>query len=196
MITHPRFLYMFRCLPVYIPLHNFKKLDSIISSFIWNNKAVRISKKHLCKDKLTGGFYLPCFQLYFWAANMRVLSVWHKSPIADPTPISKPPWFQTEQAACGSSSLPAFLNNPAKAKLPICIMNPVILNTLRTWKQIQSFLNLPKVYLDSPICKNHAFIPGSDGPIFSIWKDKNIIKTGDLCTEGKLASFQSTATVP
>ena len=101
-----------------------------------------------------------------------------QSPTADPTLISKPSWLQIEQAARGRTSP----NN--------YITNPVILNTLRTWRQIQYFLTLPKVYLDSPIYKNHALIPGLDDPIFSIWKDKNIVKIGDLCTEGKLASFQ------
>lgn len=190
MVTLPKFQYMFKCLPAYIPLYHFKQLNAIISSFMWNNKIARISKRHLCKDKLSGGFGLPYFQLYFWAANLRVLSLWRKSPTVDPTLISEPSWLRIKQAACGRTSLPALLNNPAKARLPSYIANPVILNTLRMWRKIQSFLNLPKVFLDSPICKNHAFIPGLDDPIFSIWKDKNIVKIGDLYTKGKLASFQ------
>lgn len=76
MIVLPRFLYIFQNLPVFIPLHYFKKLDSIISSFIWNNKMARISKKHLWKNRAERGFGLPHLKLYYWAANPNVLSFW------------------------------------------------------------------------------------------------------------------------
>ncbi len=54
MVTLPRFLYFFQCLPVDIQIYYFKKSDSIISSFIWSNKVARISKKHSCKNKYLG----------------------------------------------------------------------------------------------------------------------------------------------
>uniref|UniRef100_A0A3B3CUR9 Reverse transcriptase domain-containing protein n=1 Tax=Oryzias melastigma TaxID=30732 RepID=A0A3B3CUR9_ORYME len=43
----PRFLYLFQCLPIYIPNTYFKELDSIISSFIWNGKKPRLRKEYL-----------------------------------------------------------------------------------------------------------------------------------------------------
>lgn len=47
MIILPRFLYLFQNIPLYLPLSSFKRLDSIILSFIWMDKQPRISKAHL-----------------------------------------------------------------------------------------------------------------------------------------------------
>uniref|UniRef100_A0A3B3HJQ5 Reverse transcriptase domain-containing protein n=1 Tax=Oryzias latipes TaxID=8090 RepID=A0A3B3HJQ5_ORYLA len=60
----PRFLYLFQSIPVYIPNSYFKKLDSIISAFIWNGKKPRLRKEHLQKAKQHGGFSLPNLRQY------------------------------------------------------------------------------------------------------------------------------------
>ena len=191
MVVLPRFLYIFQSIPVFIPLYYFNKLDSVISSFKWNNKPARISKKHLFKRKAEGGFSLPHFKLYYWAANMNVLPHWSNDlPLAHYNQEGVPSWLQIEISSCGATSLPALLNNCAKMKTPLYIKNPIILHSLRIWKQIQRFLGLPKVYIDSPICHNHAFSPALMDPVFSIWKAKNIVFIQDLYFEGNLVSFQ------
>lgn len=191
MVVLPRFLYIFQNIPVFIPLYNFNKLDSIISSFIWNNKLARISKKHLFKRKAEGGFSLPHFKLYYWSGNMNVLLHWRNGlPLAHCNQEDIPSWLQIEMSSCGATSLPALLNNPAKMKPPPYIKNPIILHSLRIWKQIQLFLGLPKVYIDSPICHNHAFSSALMDPVFFMWKAKNIVFIQDLYFEGNLVSFQ------
>uniref|UniRef100_A0A8C5DDG2 Reverse transcriptase domain-containing protein n=1 Tax=Gouania willdenowi TaxID=441366 RepID=A0A8C5DDG2_GOUWI len=42
MVALPRFLYLFQNLPIYLPLHFFKQLDSIVLSFVWANKPPRV----------------------------------------------------------------------------------------------------------------------------------------------------------
>lgn len=190
MVVLPRFLYIFQNIPVFIPLYYFKKLDTIISAFIWNNKKARISKKHLGKCRAEGGFGLPNFKLYYWGANLNALLHWQNGMPTVSSQGGVPSWLQIEISACGATSLPALLNNPAKTKTPPYINNPVILHSLRIWKQIQSFLDLPKVYIDSPICHNHAFTPALMDPAFSRWKAKNIVFVRDLYSEGNLMSFQ------
>lgn len=49
-----KFLYLFQCVPYFIPKAFFKKLDSMISSFIWNNKSPPIHKLFLQRQKLFG----------------------------------------------------------------------------------------------------------------------------------------------
>ncbi len=78
MVVLPRFLYVFQSIPFFIPLNYFKQLESIISSFIWDNKTARINKKHLNKSKDQGGFGLPNFKFYYWAANLNTLVWWRK----------------------------------------------------------------------------------------------------------------------
>uniref|UniRef100_A0A8D3BV72 Reverse transcriptase domain-containing protein n=1 Tax=Scophthalmus maximus TaxID=52904 RepID=A0A8D3BV72_SCOMX len=93
----------------------FSKLDSIISSFVWSNKEARISKNHLCKDKVKGGLGLPQFRLYYWAANLRVFSLWRQSLSPDSTLTMTASWLQIEREACGPTSLLALLNNPRQS---------------------------------------------------------------------------------
>lgn len=191
MVVLPRFLYIFQNLPVFIPLYFFKKLDSIISSFIWNNKLPRISKRHLEKPKPEGGFSLPHFKFYYWAANLNVLLHWRSAlPGTHSNQEDAPSWLQMEVLSCGPTSLPALLNNPPKVKIPSYIKSPIIIQSLKVWKQIQHFLDLPKVYLDSPICHNHAFTPALMDPVFSKWRTNNILCIQDLYSQGCLVSFQ------
>ena len=127
MVVLPRFLYI----PVFIPLYYFKKLDTIISALICNNKKARISKKHLRKCRAEGGFGLPNFKLYYWGANLNALLYWQNGMPTVGSQGGIPSWLQIEISSCGSTSLPALLNNPAKTKTPPHINNPVILHSLQ-----------------------------------------------------------------
>ncbi len=80
MIVLPRFLHLFQSIPCFIAQSYFKQSDSIIIPFIWSYKTVRISKKHPSKPKDIGGFALPNFKLYYWAAHLSILAWWKKGP--------------------------------------------------------------------------------------------------------------------
>ena len=114
MIVLPRFLHVFQSIPCFIAQSYFKQLDSIIVSFIWNYKAVRISKKHLCKAKNVGGFALPNFKMYYWATHLSMLAWWRRGPpsISDSCPV----WLRVERLFCKKSSLLALLNTPTTVK--------------------------------------------------------------------------------
>lgn len=98
MVVLPRFLYIFQALPCFIPQSFFKQLDAVIVPFLWDYKNVKISKKHLCKikkKKREGGFGLPQFKYYYWAANLSIFAWWKKWPFdAD----RDPSWLRMEQA--------------------------------------------------------------------------------------------------
>uniref|UniRef100_A0A3B3UGS4 Reverse transcriptase domain-containing protein n=1 Tax=Poecilia latipinna TaxID=48699 RepID=A0A3B3UGS4_9TELE len=64
----PRFIYLFQCFPVVIPGAFFKKLDSAVSTCIWNGKKPRLKKDHLRKSKQDGGLALPNIQHYYWVS--------------------------------------------------------------------------------------------------------------------------------
>lgn len=104
------------------------------------------------------------------------IRAYHRSPRHQLQPLG----FRLNRQPVGIHIFLHFFNNPAKVKLPSYITSPVILNSLRIWRQIHSFMNLSKVYVDSSICKNHAFPPGLNDSIFSAWKVKNIVTIGDL----------------
>ena len=129
MIVLPRFLHLFQSIPCFIAQSYFKQLDSIIVSFIWNYKAVRISKKHLCKAKNVGGFALPNFKMYYWATHLSMLAWWRRGPpsISD----SCPAWIRIERLLCKKSSLLALLNSPTTVKKSCYSNSLVIHGTIR-----------------------------------------------------------------
>lgn len=114
MIVLPHFLHLFQSLPCFVALSYFKQLDSIIIPFIWNYKAVRITKKRLSKSKDVGGFSLPSFKMCYWAANVSILAWWKKG--LQLYTDSCPAWLQIESSVCKKTSLLALLNSPTAAK--------------------------------------------------------------------------------
>uniref|UniRef100_A0A669EME8 Reverse transcriptase domain-containing protein n=1 Tax=Oreochromis niloticus TaxID=8128 RepID=A0A669EME8_ORENI len=65
MSTLPKFLFLFQRIPILITKTCFKKIDQLISQFIWNKKTPRIKKVFPQRSKITGGMGLPCFQFYY-----------------------------------------------------------------------------------------------------------------------------------
>lgn len=61
---------------------------------------------------------------------------------------------------------------------------------MKIWKQIQSLSDLLFVYTDSSICHDHAFRLALTDPVFTLWKDKNIIMIRVLYLNDNLVSFQ------
>lgn len=108
MVSLPRFLYLCQNLPIYLTSSFFKELDSIITSYIWNNKNPRISKLHLQKSKLEGGLSLPIFKHYYWAANLRALTFWQQTS-SDLGDFNIPLWVKMEAGIVRDSSLEALL---------------------------------------------------------------------------------------
>lgn len=47
----PRFLYLFQCIPIFLPKSFFQYLDRLISSFIWGRKTPRIQMEFLQRQK-------------------------------------------------------------------------------------------------------------------------------------------------
>ncbi len=133
MVVLPRFLYIFQSIPVCIPQNHFRKLDSIISSFVWSGKIPRISKKHLIKSPSEGGFGLPQFRSYYLASHLKIISFWMEC-LPGNNPEEMPAWLQIEHLSCQRTSLPALINSPVKIKKHLYNDNPIICNYLKIWK--------------------------------------------------------------
>lgn len=76
MTVMPRFLYLFQMIPIFLPKSYFAQLDRSISSFIWGKKPARIRKVSMERTKSNGGWGLPNFIFYYWAANIVKLTYW------------------------------------------------------------------------------------------------------------------------
>ncbi len=89
-------------IPIFLPKIK-KKLDSIIIPFLWDYKAHRISKTHLCKPKAGGGMALPPN-----ACALQTIIIWLDHTVALST------WIQRKREACRPYDIGAVILSPIK----------------------------------------------------------------------------------
>lgn len=176
----PRYLYLFQCLPIFLPKYFFKSIDEIVSSFIWAGKRARAGKTLLQRNRPAGGLGLPNFINYYWAANLHKIIHWFNSPQLS--------WCHLE-ADSSSSSLPALVCDTLPLSPSRFTPNAVVIHTLKIWSQIKrslGWLSLPKA---TPICNNHIFLPAKNDPRFTLLERNGLRCLGNLYIDGIFASF-------
>lgn len=70
MFIFPKFLFLFRMLPMFIPLKEMKCWQARILKFIWNGKLHRIPFNIMRKHSREGGLGIPDLEKYYQAANL------------------------------------------------------------------------------------------------------------------------------
>lgn len=187
MMVLPRYLYLFQCLPIFIPGSYFKKLDSAITGFIWKGKQPRLRKDLLQKAKRDGGLALPNFKIYYWAANLYCIWFWVHYAFEEVSPV----WVVMERDSCEPVSLLALVSSPMPMSLSnLSGDNPVVINSLKIYAQFRKHYKLLRICLFSPIAKNSFFQPSMQDTVFNIWYNKGIKCISDLFIQGEFASFE------
>lgn len=166
----PRFLYLFQCLLLYIPKSFFTNINSLISSFIWNNKPPRLQKSLLQRARGDGGLGLPDLQHYYWACNLHKILFWAF--------YSETQWCQLESDSC-HHSLMALLCHPEKLKLKQYTDNPIVSTTLKIWQQIKHHYNWETLPNHTPV-RNLLFKPAQLDSRFTIWERQGLKTIGDF----------------
>lgn len=153
----PWYLYLFQSLPVFITNPYFKKLDSVILSFIWNTKKRRLCKEHLQKAKQDGGLALPNLRHCYWAANLCNLSFWAHCYSDN----SVPKWVEMQKLSCSPLSLLAVLGASVPLPPNITLNNPVVHNSIKIYVQFRKHFNLQNMSFMSlsPVASNIFFSP-------------------------------------
>ena len=100
----PRLLFLFQCLPIFLPKYFFHTLDQVFSKFIWAGKNPRARRAVLQRSQQNGGLALPNFLFYNWAANLQKNHAWCISPNLD--------WCIMEEYTFCPSSLAALVCAP------------------------------------------------------------------------------------
>lgn len=183
----PKFLYVFQSLPVFLSKSFFTSIDKLICEFIWNKKTPRIHKNMLQRHHRNGGFSLPNFQYYYWAANIRNLLHWKEFPDLN----TAPKWLQLENLSCNSSSLSALLSSKLPLLDPISkySSNPIIKHSFRIWTQFRRLFAQKDISIYAPITKNHLFKPSVMDNTFDSWVKGGVLTIGHLFINNSFASF-------
>ena len=172
---------MFQNNPVFI-----RKLDSIISSFIWNHKPARVRKSLLTRPKCSGGMALPDIQSYYWACNIRPMLHWlYEDPGADALS-----WQSIEFKSCKQSSLAAFVYAPLSSSYTAHTKDLLVKTSLKIWTQIRRHFGWQSISFKSPVYANHYFKPSVMHKAFLIWYNAGIKQFQDLYYNGTFVSFQ------
>lgn len=84
MVWGPQLLYALHNAPIWIPIHIFKKCNTIFRSLIWRKQVPRIKLETLQEAKDSGGLAVPNPYYYFIAAQLQHLTGWQDSELSDP----------------------------------------------------------------------------------------------------------------
>lgn len=187
MTVLPRFLYLFRMIPVFLPKSFFKKLDKIITAFIWNNKLARINKTYLQGSRKIGGLALPNFLHYYWSSNITKLPIWLSTFKSGEGPT----WATMEL----HSSLPISPVSLISSNLPMntqsCAKNPVVHNTIRIWFQCRRHFDCKQTLTSIPLTSNPLFHPSLIDSAFTFWRRQGILFFRDLFVDNIFVSFDT-----
>lgn len=148
-------------LPILIPSIYFKKIDSLLSKFLWKNKKSRISLSQLRKPKSNGGVNFPEFRIYRESFYLRQASKWLLSESSPFTPL----WLTIEHCLLmpfSTNKVLAFSSKTFQNTLPLFKHTCSLLRPLTQLK-----ITSRESFLHSPIWHNRL-ITTNNRPIF--WK--------------------------
>lgn len=69
----PKFIFLFRMLPLYVPPSDLNQWQKTLNDFIWDKKMHRISFRVLRQTTKNGGLGIPDLKCYYEAANLTTI---------------------------------------------------------------------------------------------------------------------------
>lgn len=71
-------------IPLAPPVNYWRRLDSLIRQYIWNNKQPRLKFLTLQRTTDKGGLALPNFKVYHISFQLRAIKIWMDSLVSTP----------------------------------------------------------------------------------------------------------------
>lgn len=180
----PRLLYLFQSLPLDVSQSQFNEWDGMISRFVWNGKRPRIRFKTLQLAKEKGGRALPCFQDYFYAAQLKPLICWC-------IPSYEARWKTLETTQI-DTPLQSLLGNKNLAERSYRKLNNWTVFSLKLWFRALRQLQLEKqAGVLQWIAYDPDFIPARLDERFKQWSWRGITSYCSVISNGNLLSYQA-----
>ena len=179
----PRLNYLFQNLPCYLSNQFFKKLNKIIAQYLWKNKSQRIKYNTLTKPKNLGGVQLPDFQLYYWSAQLRMMTNWILKR-------QEAIWAELESSICSPLKPEQFLFIDNITSVEKIRNNVIIYNTWLVWKDVKKYLKIPPIMsVYSPLFSNPDIPEQLRSVGLSNWVSSGINNLSDLMFSNIMKSF-------
>lgn len=175
----PKFLYIFRVLPIWLPKSFLIKCQKDIFRFIWNNKPHRISKLHMKRSVVKGGLAVPDLLLYNRATILAGLVKLYNTNY-------KTGWKLIENHLFLPYSFSELLwNNKANSEKPLIASYFFLEAMFKTWNIVRPLL-APQVSLLTVFTGQRWFPPARCHSSFSLWKQSSLNTFFSLLRNGKM----------
>lgn len=180
----PRFNFITSMIPLSPPTNFWKKLNSIVSFYLWKGKRPRYKYSNLQRCKTDGGLSLPNLKLYYYSFVLRALSVWLN-------PDAKTSWRPVEECIIAPHRLQDFIYSNISLKQCKMRYGPIISNLLSVWRDVEKITKVStKWHKNSPIFHNYKLLTASKPFSFPTWQQKGINTLGDIIDDAGLRTFQ------
>lgn len=167
----PKFLYLFRTIPVRILKKDFKQWQSLLSKFIWSGKPHRLSFRILRRNSRMGGFGIPDLYLFYLASNL--------VPLVQLLSAQElPQWASIEWPGVGRAMIVNTIWQAKKVRTMAHSHNPYLLTTLKIWDDHRKVLT-NGISILSSFLNQEWFSPGRDQPLI-MWFDRGVYRIVDL----------------
>uniref|UniRef100_A0A8C5R857 Reverse transcriptase domain-containing protein n=1 Tax=Leptobrachium leishanense TaxID=445787 RepID=A0A8C5R857_9ANUR len=185
MTALPKLLYLFRTLPVPLPLTILPDLQSAFYRYVWQGKKPRVSRLILRRPKKHGGLAVPDLALYYKSAQLTQLLQWSsrrgrvcwvdiENDYVAPSCLSQVPWRQISAVERGR-------------------LLPTTAHSLDIWSKVKYCMSLTTTTSGLlPLRDNPLFPPwnGEEGRAFEWWLRKGFTTLGAVLLQGKFPRWE------
>lgn len=162
----PRVNFLSAMIPLPPPIKYWKRLESSVRQYNWNNKQPRLKFPTLQRTTNNGGLALPNFKMYHLAFQLRALRV-------SMDPSSMISWSEIEQQLIGPMRLQDFTFAGVCLRKSLLTYVPVITNTITNVRQVEGHLGYTnKWHRHTPLWHNTHFFSGNKPLVCRQWSEK------------------------
>lgn len=184
----PRVNFLSAMIPLAPPLKYWKRLDSLIRQYIWNNRQPRLKFLTLQRTTNNGGLALPNFKVYHLAFQLRALKIWLD-------PLATAPWKGIEQQIIHPVRMEDLAFACASLKKCLLSYGPIITNTISNFRDAERLLCYTnKWHRHTPLWHNSHLMSGNKPFTCKMWTERGVYTLDHIVNEKGLLSFEEIKT--